>query len=256
MAFCDGRPLCRESVKDYMASMLAVNASSAKVCIEMAAIKLLARECLEYGLIPQSTAAGIIQIKGMPKQPRRTGRWLSEQQTRELLAVPQDLRGKAILSVMVACALRRAEVCSLTRGQFQMLDGRHVFSAVQCKRGKVRIIPMPAWAAMNVALLLREEPDSPPHWPLFHRAGAPEKPLSPNGLAWLVGNWSSKSGYPIACHDIRRTSSSMSYKNGASLTSVQSMLGHSSPTVTAKYLEPVLELNDCACDSVLKGGPQ
>jgi integrase len=74
---------------------------------------------------------------------------------RALLQAPDasSLKGKrdrAILAVLIGCALRRGELVGLTVADLQQRDGRAVFVDISGKGGRVRTVPVPDW--VEVAL--------------------------------------------------------------------------------------------------------
>jgi integrase len=54
----------------------------------------------------------------------------------------------------------------------------------------------------------------------------------------------------LSPHDLRRTCARNAYDNGASLLMVQSMLGHSDPKTTARYIGAYEQDDDTAVDHI------
>jgi integrase len=93
-------------------------------------------------------------VKSAKTQGIRTGNWLSERQAQALLSAPdistlRGLRDRAILAVLLGCALRRSEVAALTFAHLQR-DGRWCIVDLVGKHGRVRIAPMPPWVKVAV----------------------------------------------------------------------------------------------------------
>ncbi|WP_257031201.1 tyrosine-type recombinase/integrase [Tunturiibacter empetritectus] len=68
----------------------------------------------------------------------RLGNWLTRDQAKELLAVPDrsTLKGKrdyVILALLVGCALRRQELATLDVEIIQLLEGRWVLADLEGK---------------------------------------------------------------------------------------------------------------------------
>jgi site-specific recombinase XerD len=87
-------------------------------------------------------AAGIARIKGVKSKGVRVGNWLSIRQAQMLLNAPdvstnKGLRDRAILAVLLGCALRRPEVAALTFGHLQQRDGRLCNVDLVGKQGRV-----------------------------------------------------------------------------------------------------------------------
>ena len=75
----------------------------------------------------------------------RAGNWLSLKQAQTLLNAPditttKGLRDRAIIAVLLGCALRRSEVAALTMNHVQQRDGRWCIVDLYGKHGRVRTI--------------------------------------------------------------------------------------------------------------------
>src|SRR5208337_3386460 len=84
----------------------------------LAAVRRLAYEAADSGLLSPELAAGIRRVKGVKQLGSRTGNWLSGDQARMLLekADGEDLRSirdLAMMAVLLGCGLRRAELSAL-----------------------------------------------------------------------------------------------------------------------------------------------
>jgi site-specific recombinase XerC len=84
----------------------------------LAAVRRLAYEASDSGLLSPELAAGIRRVKGVKQLGSRLGNWLSSDQAKLLLekADGEDLRSirdLAMMSVLLGCGLRRAELSAL-----------------------------------------------------------------------------------------------------------------------------------------------
>src|SRR6185312_8944769 len=84
----------------------------------LAAVRRLAYEAADSGLLSPELAAGIQRVKGAKKLGVRLGNWLTVDECQRLLRAPdeQTLKGKrdrAVLAMLLGCGLRRAEVAKL-----------------------------------------------------------------------------------------------------------------------------------------------
>ena len=59
-------------------------------------------------------------------------------------------RNRALLSLLIGCGLRRAEVTTLRFEDFQLREGRWVIADLRGKGGHIRTIPVPAWVKQSV----------------------------------------------------------------------------------------------------------
>jgi hypothetical protein len=84
----------------------------------LAAVRRLAYEAADAGLVSPELAAGIRRVKGAKKLGVRFGNWLTADEARQLWQAPDPdtLKGKrdrAILAVLLGCGLRRRELAEL-----------------------------------------------------------------------------------------------------------------------------------------------
>jgi site-specific recombinase XerC len=84
----------------------------------LAAVRRLAYEAADAGLLSPELAAGIRRVKGVKKLGVRLGNWLTAEEARRLWQAPDanTLKGKrdrAILAVLLGCGLRRRELAAL-----------------------------------------------------------------------------------------------------------------------------------------------
>jgi site-specific recombinase XerD len=95
----------------------------------LAAVRRLAYEASDAGLLSPELAAGIKRVKGVKQLGVRIGNWLTAEQGRALVDAPsiQSLRGKrdrAILGMLLGCGLRRSELVHLKLEDVQQRE-RH-----------------------------------------------------------------------------------------------------------------------------------
>jgi hypothetical protein len=76
--------------------------------LRLAAVRRLAYEAADAGLLSPDLAAGIRRVKGAKKHGIRIGNWLTAEQSKNLLAVfrsetLRDRRDYAIVAVLLGC---------------------------------------------------------------------------------------------------------------------------------------------------------
>jgi site-specific recombinase XerC len=113
-------------------------------------LRKLATEAAENGWIDPTTAAGIARVRGVRRLGIRVGKWATAEEASRPLAAPQaptvkGKRDRAILAVLIGCALRRGELMGLTVADLQQRDGRAGFVVISGKGGRVRTVPVPDW---------------------------------------------------------------------------------------------------------------
>jgi len=142
--------------------------ASSTINLRLAAIRRLAYEAADCGLLSPDLAAGIRRVKGVKKHGMRIGNWLTAEQGRRLLAVfgQGDLRSKrdyAIVAVLLGCGLRRAEATALAVQDLQQREEHWVIADLVGKGGHVRTVPVPTWvkAAVDSWLVAAGVTDGP-----------------------------------------------------------------------------------------------
>ena len=279
----NGRPgFTKATINAYREEMLQSGKSRSSINQALSAIRKLAVEAADNGLVPPTLAYGVERVRGVKQEGVRAGNWLTSEQAQMLINTPivrwrreeitllKAIRDQAILATMVGTGLRRAEVASLAWEQIQQRDGRWAIINLVGKRGRVRSVGIPPW--VKVAL------DS---WANASGAANGRIFLALNKDGQLAGSVKTKGGYrtdgnltpqaiynvvkehvlaagltdqtdkpTLAAHDLRRTAAALALKGGADLRQIQQMLGHASITTTEKYLEPMRSLQVTAGDFI------
>jgi Phage integrase family len=80
----------------------------------------------------------------------RAGNWLNRDQPLLLLSKSdgeslRNTRDVAMISILLGCGLRRAELASLRRAGVQIRQGRRAIVDLVGKGGRLRTVPMPDW---------------------------------------------------------------------------------------------------------------
>src|SRR5580700_7261970 len=140
----------KATVSAWRVSLEARGLGSSSIIIRMSAIRKLAAEAADNGLLAPELAAGIARVKSAKTQGLRTGNWLSLRQAQSLLNAPdittvRGLRDRAIIAVLLGCGLRRSEVTALTFTHVQQRDGRWCIVDLVGKHSRVRTAPVPNW---------------------------------------------------------------------------------------------------------------
>jgi site-specific recombinase XerD len=212
--------------------------------LRLGAVRRLAYEASECGLLSADLAAGIRRVKGVKKLGVRLGDWLTAEQGQALwqAADRERLKGKrdrALLALLLACGLRRHEIAKLTFGHLQQREGHWAIVDLSGKAGHVRTIPVPDW----VHGLLNEWTQAAgiDAGKLFRRvnsAGRAWGEAVTEKLVWhVVKEFAAKIGVAkLAPHDLRRSCARLCRASGGELEQIQFLLGHVSVQTTERYL--------------------
>jgi site-specific recombinase XerD len=103
----------------YRLQLEARHLSASTVNVRLAAVRRLAYEAADSGLLRPDLAASIRRVKGPKKLGARLGNWLTAQQGKAILSIPagSSVRGKrdfAMLALLLGCGLRHSELIHLT----------------------------------------------------------------------------------------------------------------------------------------------
>ena len=109
-------------------------------CVRLSAIRKLVGEARRNDMIGPEEAANLTDVPNVRQTGTRLGNWLTREQAKELLAVPDrsKLKGKrdyVIIALLVGCALRRQELASLKIEDIQVREGRWVIIDLRGKGG-------------------------------------------------------------------------------------------------------------------------
>src|SRR6202166_317706 len=152
----EARPgFTKAAVNAWRITLEARGLGSISINVRITAVRKLAVEAADNGLLAPELAAGITRIKGVKSKGVRVGNWLSIRQAQTLLNTPdvstkKGLRDRAMLAILLGCGLRRSEVAALTLRHIQQRDSRWCIVDLVGKHGRVRTIPMPTWVKVAI----------------------------------------------------------------------------------------------------------
>ena len=251
-----GEGFTRAVLGRYRSHLIDRGLSAASVNLALAALRKLAIEAASNDLLATETAVAILRVPGARRSGVRTGNWLTLEQARQLLAVPdpatlKGLRDRVLLGLLVGCGLRRGELAGLEFADVAQREGRWAIVDLVGKHGRVRTVPMPSWAKSALdgwasaagissgAVLRRVDKGG--------RVGS--GPITPQGVFEAVVGYARKAGLgKITPHDLRRTFAKLAHLGRAPLEQIQISLGHASIQTTERYLGLRQNLHDAPCD--------
>ncbi|MET0621586.1 MAG: tyrosine-type recombinase/integrase [Pyrinomonadaceae bacterium] len=252
-----GRPqLNKAVVQRYAAELREAGMSASSVNLRLSAIRKLAAEAADNGLLDAQIAGGIRTVKGARQEGRRTGNWLTREEAQGWLSAPdkRTMRGRrdrALLAVLIGCGLRRSEAAGLTFGHIQQRDGRWVLVDLIGKRDKIRSVPMPNWA--RAAIDEWSKASGVSDGLVFRAINKGDRVvgegITPQAIYNIIVGYAGaleKKG--VAPHDLRRTFAKLAHKGGAAIDQIQLSLGHESIQTTEDYLGVEQDLTDAPCD--------
>ena len=182
--------------------------------VRLAAVRRLAYEAADTGLLSPDLAAGIRGVKGAKKLGMRLGNWLTAEEARTLWQFPnthtvKGKRDRAILAVLLGCGLRRRELIDLTFDHIQLREDHWAIVDLVGKGGHIRTVPMPDWVKQTIDHWLSESQIA--RGRIFRcvcRRGVVWGPKITEKVVWhVVKEYAETLGVEkLAPHDLRRSS--------------------------------------------------
>jgi len=234
----------KATVHAWRVSLEARGLGSSSISIRLSAIRKLATEAADNGLLAPELAAGIIRVKGVKATGVRVGNWLSLQQAQDLLSAPDTTtmkgqRDRAMLALLLGCGLRRSEIATLTFAHIQSRDGRWCIVDLVGKHGRVRTAPVPTWVkvAVDAWTLAAGIGDGRIFLPVNRGDRVAGERLGEKVVWQMLQEYAKAVGLTgIAPHDLRRTCAKLCRSAGGELEQIQMLLGHASVQTTERYL--------------------
>ena len=226
---------------------------------QLAAVRRLAHEAADSGLLSPELAAGISRVKGVKQLGFRSGNWLSVAQSSEVLkhASGDGIRAKrdyAMLAMLFGCGFRRSELVGLELDEIQLRQGHWAVVDLVGKGGHIRTVPIPNWvkAALDQWTRAASVREGKVFRAVARRGKVWGNGISQNVVWYVVKSCCERAGLEhIAPHDLRRTCAKLCHDSGGELEQIQFLLGHASVQTTERYLgckqnlgQPVNDLFD------------
>jgi len=232
--------------------------ASSTINQRLAAVRRLAYEASDAGLLSSELAAGIRRVKGVKQLGVRLGNWLTGEQSRSLIEAPtpETLRGKrdrAILAVLLGCGLRRSELVHLGLYHLQRSEEHWAVVDLVGKGGHVRTVPLPDWVKRRIDQWTDASGIT---------TGRLFRSINKNGVVWgdgltekvvwyIVKTFAKTAGFErVAPHDLRRTCARLCHVAGGELEQIQFLLGHVSVQTTERYLGCKQKIRDAVNDRI------
>ena len=135
-------------VQRYRAFLEEKGLAPSSINVRLAALRKLAMEAADNGLLDPAVASAIGRVKGAVQKGRRIGRWLTREEASLLLRDSGEeglkaKRDRALLCLLLGAGLRREEIVSLEVEHIQQRDGRWLIADLIGKRKRIRTVPIP-----------------------------------------------------------------------------------------------------------------
>ena len=251
------RGLSKAVVSEYKVYLQGLKYAPSSINQKLSAIKRLAVEASDNGLIDGQIATGITRVKGVKSSGVRSGNWLSKDQAQKLIDATdittlKGLRDRAILAIMLGAGLRRSEVSNLTFDHIQQREGRWVIVDLVSKGNRVRTVPIPSWSKQAIDEWSQTAGITEGRiFRAINRGGnLAGDSMTSQAIQDVVKTYAGKCGIQLSAHDLRRTFAKLARKGGADMMQIQLTLGHATVTTTERYLGERQDLTSAPCDVV------
>jgi integrase len=242
-------------VQRYRSALAEKGLAPSSINVQMAALRKLAVEAADNGLLDPAVASAIGRVKGAVQKGRRLGRWLTRDEASLLVRDTGEdslkaKRDRALLCLLVGAGLRREEAVSLEAGHIQQREGRWVIADLIGKRKRIRTVPIPGWAkvAIDRWTAAAEISDGRVFRAVDKAGRITGETLSAQAVYLIVTDRARKLGLELAPHDARRTFAKLAHKGKVPIEQIQLSLGHESIQTTERYLGVRQDLQNAPCD--------
>jgi len=248
----------RTVVLRYRISLEQRQYAPSTINLRLAAVRRIAYEAADSGLLSPELAAGIRRVKGVRRLGVRVGNWLTAEQGKRLLHTTssdtlRSKRNRAMLSVLIGCGLRRAELLGLTMNSIQLREEHWVIADLVGKGGHIRTVPIPFWVKKTVDFWTESAHITTGRvFRAINKAGRIwGDGMTPKVLWEVVKDAAARGGIEkLAPHDLRRTCARLCHLAGGELDQIQFLLGHVSIQTTERYLGCKQKLRTAVNDKI------
>ena len=238
--YIEGKPITTVNYNDlqsYQSALLENGYSRATVNRLMSSVKSILTYGHKLGYLPFNVGA-VVKLS----EPKNTmaERILDVMQVMTIITLEPNPRNKLILHFLYSSGGRISEVCNIRWRDLKAVGERGQVTFYG-KGNKTRIVPLkkPIWEALQAA----KPEDAQADDPIFvsrnhqHKGKPTSGGLRPNQIRNIVAKAGKRAGIEgVSCHWFRHSHASHALDHGASLQLVKDSLGHSSVTVTERYL--------------------
>jgi len=230
------------NVRAILSALSTQNLAPASIATMLNALKGVARACWERGTLDTETYQRIRSIRPPAGSRLPAGRdidageRLALMQTTARDRTPAGVRDAAILAMLIATGMRRAELCALRTSDVDLQSGK---LRVIGKGDKERTAYLRNGALRYLRDWLAVRGDGPgPIFCRINKAGRifPEGALSTTAMHKIITKRAAEAGLSdITPHDFRRTYAGELLDAGQDIATVAALLGHASVQTTARY---------------------
>ncbi len=208
----------------------------------LSALKGVLKAAWQLGLMSDADYMRAVDVKGVKGETLPTGRMLDASEVAAVVAAckadstPAGARDAALLAVMLAGGLRRAEVVGLDVDDYNPETGELTVRHGKGRKERIVWLTNGARRALNAWLDVRGREPGPLFMPINKGGRIIPKRMTSQAVYNVLRKRAEQAGVkPFTPHDMRRTFASTLLDNGADLAVVSKLMGHANITTTARY---------------------
>jgi site-specific recombinase XerD len=185
---------------------------------------------VQSGALTANPAAAVKELRRVPVVPKGLAPAEVRRIIREI-AIRQDRRADAIVSLMLYCGLRVGDVAGLELPDLEIgaRSGRAI-----CRNGKgnkTRVVPLPPEARRALSQYLGSRPPGDAAAVFVGERGA----LTEDGVRSICSRYAALSGVKFSPHTLRHTFAHRFLDQGGDLAALAQLLGHENLNTTGVY---------------------
>ena len=180
----------------------------------------------------------VIPKRHFLRKPQPLPRDASEEQIKIIFAHIQNLRDKAVFTLMLECGLRVGEVHNLSLEDVLLDDPPRLRIHGKGDKHRIAYLSPPTKEALNNWLISRPTTKSRAVFISEHG-----QRLSVSGIQFILNGYCRNADVHLTCHQFRHTFGRRMAESKLPITTLQKLLGHHSPRTTQGYVHlsnPVL----------------
>jgi site-specific recombinase XerD len=245
LSWCDkfqSPSLSARVVQNHISYLRKHGYSRSTINQRIVAIRKLARKAGEIGLLPLEEVVAIARLKGV-KVSGAVRHSLTKDQCEALINIPdpRTMKGKrdrALLAVLLGCALRRSELLALEVEFLRQTAGGWFFNNVSGRGGRRRRVLVPPWVREALGVWITAAGIT--KGPIFRRlntdGSVTDVRICGQTVLSTVTKYGHNIGLTVKPDDLRRACAKLCQLEGAGLEQIQLLLGHSTVQVTQEFL--------------------
>lgn len=234
--------LSKRAVQAYKAHLQAQGYAPATVNVALSAIRRLALEAADNGLLSERVAAAIRRVGNVRAEVVPAGRDIAPGELVGLMRAcaddhsPAGVRDAALIGLLYVTGMRRAEAVALALVDYVPESGAVTIRKGKGNKQRVVYITNGATEALGDWLRVRGDDPGALFCPVNKGGRVAVRQMTGQSVRRMLEKRAGAAGIDaLTPHDFRRTTVGDLLDAGADIVTVQKILGHASPTTTARY---------------------